>query len=119
MNQYDSYNKRWKPDNPSNTLFRVGGQGPLGRYSDQVIEDGSYLRLKTVSLGYNIPAGILKKMHIKNLRLTAAAQNLLTWTNYSGMDPEVSSRNSTLTPGFDFSAYPHARTLVFGLNATL
>jgi TonB-linked SusC/RagA family outer membrane protein len=119
MNQYASYNDRWKPDNPSNTLFRVGGQGPLGRYSDQVIEDGSYLRLKTVSLGYNIPSGIIKRIGIKNLRLTAAAQNLLTWTNYSGMDPEVSARNSTLTPGFDFSSYPHARTLVFGLNATL
>lgn len=118
MNQFASYNKRWTPDNPSNTLFRVGGQGPLGRYSDRVLEDASYLRLKTVSLGYNIPAAILQRWRMKGLRLTASAQNLLTWTNYSGMDPEVSSRQSTLTPGFDFSAYPHARTLVFGLNAT-
>jgi TonB-linked SusC/RagA family outer membrane protein len=118
MNQFASYNDRWTPDNPSNTLFRVGGQGPLGRYSDRVLEDASYLRLKTVSLGYNIPSAILERWHIKGLRLTASAQNLLTWTNYSGMDPEVSSRQSTLTPGFDFSAYPHARTLVFGLNAT-
>lgn len=118
MNQFASYNDRWTPDNPSNTLFRVGGQGPLGRYSDRVLEDASYLRLKTVSLGYNIPNAILERWRIKGLRLTASAQNLLTWTNYSGMDPEVSSRQSTLTPGFDFSAYPHARTLVFGLNAT-
>lgn len=118
MNQFASYNERWTPGNPSKTLFRVGGQGPLGRYSDRVLEDASYLRLKTVSLGYNIPPAILERWHIKGLRLTASAQNLLTWTNYSGMDPEVSSRQSTLTPGFDFSAYPHARTLVFGLNAT-
>ncbi|MFA6084266.1 TonB-dependent receptor [Mucilaginibacter sp.] len=118
MNQFASYNNRWTPTNASNTIFRVGGQGPLGRYSDRTIEDGSYLRLKTISLGYSIKSNILKRLNIKSLRVTAAAQNLLTWTKYSGMDPEVSSRNSILTPGFDFSAYPQAQTLVFGINAS-
>jgi hypothetical protein len=84
-----------------------------------VVEDGSYLRLKTVSLGYNVPAYLLKKARLKSLKVYASAQNLITWTNYSGSDPEVSVRNSALTPGFDFSAYPRASTLIFGLNLSL
>nr|WP_294870912.1 TonB-dependent receptor [uncultured Pedobacter sp.] len=115
FNQYASYANRWQPDNPSNTLFRTGGQGPF-YYSSRVVEDGSYLRLKTISLGYNFPARIFQKAQFKSLRIYASAQNIATWTNYSGPDPEVSVRNSTLTPGFDFSAYPRASTLVFGLN---
>lgn len=118
FNQFASYADRWQPDNPSNTLFRTGGQGPF-YYSSRVVEDGSYLRLKTVSLGYNVPPALLKRARLKGLRVYASAQNLATWTNYSGPDPEVSVRNSTLTPGFDFSAYPRASTLVFGLNLSL
>lgn len=118
FNQYANYANRWTADNPSNTLFRTGGQGPF-YYSSRVVEDGSYLRLKTVSLGYNVPTGLLKKARLKSLKVYAAAQNLATWTNYSGSDPEVSVRNSALTPGFDFSAYPRASTLIFGLNLSL
>lgn len=117
LNMFKSYEKRWTPDNPSNELHRVGGQGPLV-YSSRVIEDGSYLRLKTVSLGYNVPARILKRAHIQSLRAYASAQNLVTWTNYKGLDPEVSVRPSALTPGFDWSAYPKARTITFGLDLT-
>lgn len=118
FNQYAAYADRWQPDNPSNTLFRTGGQGPF-YYSSRVIEDGSYLRLKTVSLGYNFSPELLRRIKFKSLRVYASAQNLATWTNYSGPDPEVSVRNSTLTPGFDFSAYPRARTIIFGLNLSL
>ncbi len=117
LNQFKSYEKRWTPDNPSNELYRVGGQGPLV-YSSRIIEDGSFLRLKTVSLGYNVPARILKRAHIQSLRAYASAQNLVTWTNYQGLDPEVSVRPSALTPGFDWSAYPKARTVTFGLDLT-
>jgi TonB-linked SusC/RagA family outer membrane protein len=119
LNQFASYADRWTPDNPSNDNFRVGGHGPAGIYSSKVVEDGSYLRLKTVFLGYSLPQSVLKRIKIKNISLTAAAQNLFTWTNYSGFDPEVSTKNSVLTPGFDYSAYPQARTFVFGLKATL
>jgi TonB-linked SusC/RagA family outer membrane protein len=120
-NQFAAYADRWTPDNPSNTQFRSGGQGPNGRYSSKNIEDGSYIRLKTVSLGYNLPAKWLRPLNIKNLSLTATAQNLHTWTNYSGMDPEVSTQRSlgALTPGFDWSAYPRAKTIVFGVKTTL
>ncbi|WP_442795166.1 SusC/RagA family TonB-linked outer membrane protein [Pelobium manganitolerans] len=118
LNQFASYADRWTPTNPSNTIPRVRGEGPRV-YSSRVIEDGSYLRLKTVSLAYNFGDDILKKLKIKSLKVFASGQNLLTFTNYSGMDPEVSVRNSALTPGFDYSAYPRARTIVFGINTSL
>lgn len=120
MNQYASYSNRWNPENPSNTHFRAGGQGPGGRHSSRVIEDGSFLRLKTLVFGYNLAKKITNQLNIADLRLSISAQNLLTWTNYSGMDPEVSTRGrSPLTPGFDYSAYPIAKTVVFGINVTL
>ncbi|GAB2779110.1 TonB-dependent receptor [Rhabdobacter roseus] len=118
MNQFASYVNRWSPENQTNANYRAGGQGPIGYHSSRVLEDGSYLRLKTLALSYSIPQRIVSKLSIANLSLTMSAQNLLTWTRYSGMDPEVSARNSVLTPGFDFSAYPQARTVLFGLNAT-
>jgi len=117
LNQYAEYAERWTPTNPSNTLHRIGGQGPA-YYSSRIIEDGSYLRLKTVSFGYTLPTTLAKAIKLKSLRVYSSGQNLLTWTNYSGPDPEVSVKNSTLTPGFDYSAYPRARTITFGLNAT-
>ncbi len=117
LNMFKSFEKRWTPENQTNELYRVGGQGPQV-YSSRTIEDGSYLRLKTVALGYTLPASILRRAHIKSLRVYAAAQNLYTWTNYTGLDPEVSVRHSALTPGFDWSAYPKARTLTLGLDLT-
>ncbi|NGF58015.1 TonB-dependent receptor [Parapedobacter sp. SGR-10] len=118
VNQYASFADRWTPENPSNTLFKVGGQGPAGLQSTRVLEDGSYLRLKTVSLAYSFPKRLIQPLALTALDLRVSAQNLLTFTNYSGMDPEVSVRNSVLTPGFDYSAYPQARTITFGINAT-
>ncbi|SDY60893.1 SusC/RagA family TonB-linked outer membrane protein [Hymenobacter psychrophilus] len=118
LNQFESYVDRWSPENPDSKNFRVGGQGPRV-YSTRTIEDGSYLRLKTVNLGYTVPATLTSKAHLKTLRFYASAQNLLTWTKYSGNDPEVSIYSSPLTPGFDFSAYPRARTYTLGLNVSL
>ncbi|MDE7472489.1 MAG: SusC/RagA family TonB-linked outer membrane protein, partial [Muribaculaceae bacterium] len=115
LNMFESVKDRWTPDNPSNTLFRVGGQGPTA-YSDRTIEDGSYLRLKTLTLGYTLPAHITKRAGITTLRFYTAAQNLLTWTSYSGLDPEVSTYNSALTPSFDWSPYPRSKTVTFGLE---
>lgn len=117
LNQFATYANRWTPDNPSNTLFRAGGMGSAA-YSSRVIEDGSYLKLRTVSLGYNVPASLLRRAKISNFRLYASAQNLYTWTNYSGKDPEVSGRNGNLTPGFDYAVYPHSLSFVLGLNVT-
>ncbi|WP_119080542.1 SusC/RagA family TonB-linked outer membrane protein [Chitinophaga alhagiae] len=117
LNQYASYNDRWSINNQDSKKFRAGGYGPTGYYSDYFLEDGSYLRLKTVSLAYRVPPKVLRSSFVKNIVASVAAQNLYTWTKYSGMDPEVSVRNSALTPGFDYSAYPRARTLTFSIRA--
>jgi TonB-dependent starch-binding outer membrane protein SusC len=86
-------------------------------FSDWAVEKGSFLRLNTVSLGYTLPKDVLSKMKIQNLRFYATGYNLWMWTNYSGFDPEVSTRRKTpLTPGVDYSAYPRSRQLVLGLN---
>ena len=119
LNQFASYEDRWTPDNPGSTLPRVGGYGPVSNsFSSRIIEDGSYLRLKTVSLGYSLPKNRIDKWKINSLRVYVAAQNLHTWTKYSGMDPEVSIYSSVLTPGVDYSAYPRSSTIVFGVNAS-
>lgn len=118
LNMFASVADRWTPENPSNTLYRIGGQGPTV-YSDRTIEDGSYLRLKTVSLGYTVPASLVRKWNITSLRVYAAAQNLFTWTRYSGPDPEVSTYDTALTPSFDWSPYPRSRTITFGVELSL
>jgi hypothetical protein len=88
-------------------------------FSDWAVEDGSYLRLNTLTLGYTIPKGIAERAHIQNLRLYISGYNVFILTNYSGFDPEVSSRRNTpMTPGLDYSAYPKSRQLLFGLNLT-
>lgn len=114
-NLFAFYKDRWTPENPDSNIPRLKGfRG--GGYSSYMVEDGSYLRLKTVSLGYNVNSRLLSKVKIRSLRAYVSAQNLITWTNYTGLDPEVSAYNSALTPGFDFSTYPRARTITFGLN---
>ena len=119
-NQFATFANRWSPDNMDTDMFRLGGQGPLeNSYSTRVVEDGSYLRLKTVSLGYSIDPIALRKFKIKSLRFYASAQNLFTITNYTGYDPEVAVMYSALTPGFDYSSYPRPKTIVFGLNLSL
>jgi len=115
--QFAKYNDRWTPDNQSSTTFRTLGSGPTF-FSSRTVEDGSYIRLKTVSIGYTFTKKLLKN-RLQSCRIYMSAQNLITWTNYSGMDPEISSFNSALTPGFDFSGYPRANTVVGGINITL
>src|SRR5690606_28650745 len=112
-----SYIDRWTPENQNSKNFRTGGGGPQGFQSSRVIEDGSYLRLKTVALSYNFPEQWIKRGGFNRLSLNISAQNLLTWTKYSGFDPEVAVRNSVLTPGLDYSAYPHSKTFIIGLKA--
>ncbi|MEL7589015.1 MAG: TonB-dependent receptor [Prolixibacteraceae bacterium] len=82
-----------------------------------VVEDGSFLRLNTLTLGYSLPKQILNKLKISQLRIYTVAYNLWTWTNYSGYDPEVDvARRTPLTPGVDWCAYPRSRSYNIGLN---
>ena len=80
------------------------------------VEDGSYLKLSNVTLGYTFPKRWISKIGLSKLRLYATGSNLWTWTKYSGFDPEVSTMGSGLTPGVDFGGYPKSRSFVFGIN---
>lgn len=125
QNQFASYENRWTPENQTNEMFRAGlggsesGAGPNGVYSSMTIEDGSFLRLKTIALEYKISSELVKKINIKGISIGISAQNIYTWSAYSGVDPEVSVRNSIMTPGFDFSSYPRSMSMLFNLKLTL
>lgn len=98
-NQFASYADRWTPSNPSNDIPRLRNNTKqdidnVSRVSSRLIEDGSFLRLKTVSLSYSLPQKVIKKLKVQSVKFTAAAQNLLTFTRYSGIDPEVSNFRS-------------------------
>jgi TonB-linked SusC/RagA family outer membrane protein len=118
-NQLKTYTKRWTPENPTSDIPRVGADiASMFVYSSRVVEDASFLRLRNVTLGYTLPRKVLRKMHFDTMRFYVSAENLWTLTNYSGPDPEVSTRNSVLTPGFDWSAYPRAMGVTAGLSFT-
>ena len=85
--------------------------------SSWAIEDGSFLRVNNLTVGYSFPVKQLVKMKISKLRVYFTANNLAVFTKYTGYDPEVSVRNSPLTPGLDYSAYPKSRSFIFGVNA--
>jgi TonB-linked SusC/RagA family outer membrane protein len=110
---------RWTPTNPSNSVPRASNS-PVAQMSDRYIQDGSYLRVKNLVLGYNFSNNLLNKIYVKQIRIYASAQNLATWTKYRGYDPEVSSfeQNNT-AQGIDYGAYPNYRTFLLGLNVTL
>ncbi len=115
LNLYDYAKDRWTSTNTNTSIPAVNSVVPR-IYHSNIIEDGSYLRLKTVSIGYTFEPNLIKKLKLKSARVYVSGQNLWTWTNYSGQDPEVSVRNSALTPGFDWSAYPRTRIYTAGLN---
>lgn len=92
--------------------------GNNGRTSTWHLEDGSYLRLQNIAIGYTLPSEWTRKFYVEQLRVYVSAQNLYTWTDYSGYNPEVSNRTSALTPGEDYGTYPLAKTFMVGLNVT-
>ena len=103
-------NKNTKMHAPTN------GQ-PLSR--SEAIEDGSFLRITNITLGYSIPQRMLERIKaISRFRIYATVNNLYTFTKYSGFDPEASTRGSALTPGLDYSAYPRSRYLLAGVNVS-
>ena len=84
------------------------------------IEDGSFLRLNNVTLGYSLPKALISKVKLNQLRFYVTANNLYTWTKYSGFDPEANTRRaSPLTPGVDYAGYPRSRVFLFGVNLSL
>jgi len=105
--------KTWSP-------FSMGNAAPV--FHSFAVEDGSFLRLNTVSLGYSLPKKLLSKVWMTQFRIYATVYNAFLLTNYSGYDPEVTTtRNSSysqLTPGVDYSAYPKSRNYTVGVNVT-
>jgi TonB-dependent starch-binding outer membrane protein SusC len=88
------------------------------RLSSWFIEDGSYLRLKNLQIGYRLPSGILSNTGLQSARVYVSATNLITFTRYSGLDPEINSANP-INSGFDYGQYPVPRLFLFGINVNL
>ena len=95
---------------------------PLGQYflHSFAIEDGSFLRISNVTLGYTLPKSLVEKTKVfSNFRIYATVNNLHTFTSYTGYDPEASTRRrNPLTPGVDYAAYPRSRYILGGVNVT-
>ncbi|AWK06891.1 SusC/RagA family protein [Flavobacterium crocinum] len=117
-NAASTLNDRWTPTNPSNEIPRASSS-PLGIVSERYVEDASFLRLKLITLGYTLPKSVSKKIGAKSVKFYISAENLITWTKYTGYDPEVSSyEQNNLYPGIDFGSYPNSKTFISGLNVT-
>jgi TonB-linked SusC/RagA family outer membrane protein len=118
----DAYHGAWRPEKPSNSYPRIGYLGNDGpeflAISDRYVEDGSYLRLNNITLGYDLP--IKQNNTIKSANIYVTGQNLLTLTNYSGYDPEITSFMWTgLINGVDWNGPPNSKNILIGLNINL
>lgn len=112
-------NDRWSPENPNNqiTSFNTGASGDINSAAySRFIEDGSFLRVSNITLGYQFPKKNAKSLGVNSIRLYGAVDNAFLWTNYSGWDPDVSVGNNQLTPGLDIDSYPRERTFRLGVN---
>ncbi|ALD21516.1 SusC/RagA family TonB-linked outer membrane protein [Hymenobacter sp. DG25A] len=110
---------RWTPTNTNTNIPRAvyGDPNNNRRTSDRFIEDGSYARLKNLTLGYTLPKAISQRAHLSNVRVYVQGQNLYTLTDYSGLDPEVNTfSGSNISLGTDFLTFPQARTITGGIS---
>jgi len=119
-NRPQSVLNRWTGEGTSNFEPRVTVNDPNfnARVSDRFVEDGSYIRLKNIQVGYSLPKSLIKKLQIEKFRLYLSAQNLLTFTDYSGLDPEIGATQGALDLGIDRGFYPQSRTFLGGVNIT-
>ena len=113
--------RRWREPGDVTDIPRYElGSTTNNLHSNRLLEDGSYLRLKNVSLGYNLPSRVTNKLMMQQLRVYCTATNLWTYTKYTGSDPEVSTLDgSTSAQGIDFFTLPQVRTIAVGITATL
>ncbi len=112
----------WTPDNPSNTVPRPSQGGNTTTLatlvSTRFLEDADFLRVKNVRLSYNFPAAMFSGKIIQGAQLTVSGTNLFTFTKYSGLDPEASSRTSLLSAGIDYTPYPNTRLISLGARVS-
>lgn len=127
INQLATVADRWKKPGDITTIPGSSGDGDdhNSLLSSRFVENGSYLRLKSTTLGYDLPKSICSKLKAQKLYVYVTGENLLTFTKYSGFDPEVSiygtgSDNAlkNIAPGVDYGVYPQSRTFLFGINLT-
>jgi hypothetical protein len=115
----DRYLEAWRGEGTSNTQPIISADNSNNNYrdSDYYVDDGSYLRLKLIQLGYSLPKDVLKKLHMESCRIWIGGANLITWTNYSGNDPEVGLDKDPLISGFGGAGvYPNTRKITLGIN---
>ncbi len=116
VNMLEEVADRWSPTNASNKVPAFNGYVTNDVYS-RFIEDGSFLRLRDLTVGYALPTAWLQRINISKLRAYVSGQNLFVITGYSGYDPEVSTAgNNPMTPGLDWGAYPKSRIFNFGIE---
>ncbi|MDV6169655.1 TonB-dependent receptor [Flavobacterium sp. DG1-102-2] len=121
-NQTTAVLNRWQQAGDITNVPRVSTDGSTNnsRISSHYVEDGSYLRLKALTIGYDLSKTVLDKIGLSALRLYATGENLFTITNYSGFDPEVNfGGTSTTVLGIDYGTYPQTRNIIFGIRASL
>jgi hypothetical protein len=127
INQLATVANRWKKPGDITDIPKSTGDGDdhNSLLSSRYVEDGSYLRLKSTTLGYDLPKLICNKVKAQKIYLYVTGENLLTFTRYSGFDPEVSIYGSgtdnalkNIAPGVDYGVYPQSRTFLFGINVT-
>ncbi|NDP20911.1 MAG: TonB-dependent receptor [Paludibacter sp.] len=107
--------KSWSPTN-TNTNVPIKNLSRSLKPSSRWVMDGSYIRIKNIMFGYNLPKNIIQKLQIQKLRVYVSAQNLFTITDYRGFDPEVNYRTSNTNQGTDYASYPMAKSITVGLN---
>ncbi|MBT8230687.1 MAG: SusC/RagA family TonB-linked outer membrane protein, partial [Bacteroidia bacterium] len=112
---------RWTPENTDTTYPRLVSNDPNNnqRPSDFYLEDGTFLRLRNLQLGYNLPQNLVAKAKLQALRVYLSANNLITLTNYNGFDPEIGTTGWILDTGIDKGYYPSNKTIGFGLKITM
>lgn len=112
--------QRWQQPGDITNIPRATGSDPNRNTradSDRWLEDASFLRLKNLSLGYTLPGNVLQKIGVRQFRIYAMAQNLITWTKYTGWDPELNSNpGANIARNYDFLTFPQAKTFTLGLN---
>ncbi|MCI4443893.1 MAG: TonB-dependent receptor [Lentimicrobium sp.] len=123
-NQLTTVLNRWTTPGQITNIPRADFEGTNNvLVSSRYVEDGSYVRLKSLTLGYNLPSDLISKLSMSKARFYLTAENLITWTKYSGLDPEVSVYGRSgddslknIAPGIDYGTYPQTREIIFGLN---
>ena len=112
-----SYLNRWTGEGTSDSEPRVTNGGHNYEFSERFVEDGSFMRLRTIQFGYTLPDQVTSRIKFSSIRFYASGTNLVTWTKYSGYTPEITNASSIIAVGIDQGVYPIAKVITFGLDA--